>query len=227
MFSLHTYCFRKYVMTAVDDHVSNFTNYDSSMEFHFFNYTKKNLASLVHRKKLDKSIWLIYFHSTTKTINVVLEEFENILLNFDDDFIVALNQDDKIVLWELYRIGPMSPIQSNIIADWTAAEGLKITSICKWERRSNLLGYNFKITNLVDEYYTTKIEMDEIITGKYNLQGSLVDLLNLFANAMNFTYTYVPPPDNAWGSLQKDGSWNGMVNLVLKEVVDFCKYYLK
>ena len=116
------HCFRKYVLTAVDEHVSNVTNDGKSMEFHFFNYTKKNLASLVHHKKLDKSVWLIYFHSS-KTIKMVLEEFNNILLNFDDDFIVALNQDDKIVLWELYRIGPMSPIQSNIIADWTASEG--------------------------------------------------------------------------------------------------------
>ena len=195
------------------------------MEFHFFNYTKKNLASLVNRKRIDKSVWLIYFHSE-KTIKVVLEEFSNISLNFDDDFIVALNQDDKIVLWELYRIGPMSPIQSNIIADWTTSEGLNITSICKWERRSNLLGYNFKITTLVDEYYTTKIELDKI-TGEYNLQGSLVDLLNLFAKTMNFTYMYVPPPDNAWGSLQEDGSWNGMVGLVQKEIVDLCEYYLK
>ena len=68
--------------------------------------------------------------------------------------------------------------------------------------------------------------MDKI-TGEYNLQGSLVDLLNLFAKTMNFTYMYVPPPDNAWGSLQEDGSWNGMVSLVQKEIVDLCEYYLK
>ena len=44
---------------------------------------------------------------------------------------------------------------------------------------------------------------------EFNLQCSLVDLLNLSAKVMNFTYVCnVPPPDNAWESLQEDGSWN-------------------
>ena len=33
----------------------------------------------------------------------------------------------------------------------------------------------------------------------------------------------MPPPDNAWGSLQNDGTWNGMVGLAQREIVDFCK----
>ena len=36
--------------------------------------------------------------------------------------------------------------------------------------------------------------------------------MNLSAKVMNFTYVCnVPSPDNAWESLQEDGSWNGMV----------------
>ena len=38
---------------------------------------------------------------------------------------------------------------------------------------------------------------------------------------MNFTYTIEPPPDNAWGGLQEDGTWNGMVNLVQNNIKDF------
>ena len=37
---------------------------------------------------------------------------------------------------------------------------------------------------------------------------------------MNFTYTLEPPPDNSWGGLQDDGSWNGMMKLVQDEAVD-------
>ena len=37
---------------------------------------------------------------------------------------------------------------------------------------------------------------------------------------MNFTYTLTKPPDGAWGSIQPDGSWNGMVNLLAKQEID-------
>ena len=60
-------------------------------------------------------------------------------------------------------------------------------------------------------------------TGKYELVGSFPELLETLAATMNFTYTVEPPPDNAWGSLQNDGTWNGMVGLAQREIVDFCK----
>ena len=78
---------------------------------------------------------------------------------------------------------------------------------------------------MIEAPYTTKIELDSM-TGKYNLEGSFVDLLNLFSETLNFTYTYVPPPDGAWGVLQEDGTWNGMMNMVQNEDVDFCKYII-
>ena len=158
------------------------------------------------------------------TVQDIVNEFNNVSLNLDDDFIVALNQGSKeIVLWELYRIVPISPIQCINVGQWTASEGLNFTKINKRNRRSNLLGYNFRITTLVEPPYITKIELDSM-TGKYNLEGSFADLLNLYAETLNFTYTYVPPSDNAWGSLQENGSWNGMINLIQKEIVDIGKY---
>ena len=65
----------------------------------------------------------------------------------------------------------------------------------------------------------SKIELNPQ-TGKYNIEGSFAELLNLYAKTMNFTYTLEPPPDNAWGALQDDGSWNGMMKLVQEETVD-------
>ena len=37
---------------------------------------------------------------------------------------------------------------------------------------------------------------------------------------MNFSYTLIKPPDGNWGSIQPDGSWNGMVNLLAKQDID-------
>ena len=38
---------------------------------------------------------------------------------------------------------------------------------------------------------------------------------------MNFTYTLIKPPDGQWGAIQPDGTWNGMVNLLANQEIDF------
>ena len=37
---------------------------------------------------------------------------------------------------------------------------------------------------------------------------------------MNFTYTLIKPPDGQWGSIQPDGTWSGMVNLLANRDID-------
>ena len=60
-------------------------------------------------------------------------------------------------------------------------------------------------------------------TGKYEVFGSFPDLLDTLAYNMNFTYTIEPPADNKWGGQQPDGSWNGMMNQIVTEQIDFGK----
>ena len=37
---------------------------------------------------------------------------------------------------------------------------------------------------------------------------------------MNCTYTLIKPPDGQWGSIQADGTWSGMVNLLANQEID-------
>ena len=37
---------------------------------------------------------------------------------------------------------------------------------------------------------------------------------------MNFSYTLIKPPDGQWGSIQPDGTWSGMVNLLANRDID-------
>ncbi len=37
---------------------------------------------------------------------------------------------------------------------------------------------------------------------------------------MNFTYLLVKPPDLTWGALQINGSWNGMVGMLVRHDID-------
>ena len=83
-------------------------------------------------------------------------------------------------------------------------------------------GHHFKVQTLVETPYTISLDLNDQ-TAKYEVTGSFPDLLNSLANTMNFTYTIGPPPDNKWGGQQKDGSWNGMMDQVVKEEIDFGK----
>ncbi|XP_069182975.1 glutamate receptor ionotropic, delta-2-like [Procambarus clarkii] len=50
--------------------------------------------------------------------------------------------------------------------------------------------------------------------------GPMVNLLHTMATSLNFTYTFVRPPDGSWGTMRPDGSWSGMVGLVKEEKAD-------
>ena len=85
-----------------------------------------------------------------------------------------------------------------------------------------LQGHHFKVQTLVETPYTASLDLNDY-TGKFEVTGSFPDLLNSLANTMNFNYTIGPPPDNKWGGQQADGSWNGMMDQVVKEEIDFGK----
>ncbi|CAC5369272.1 GRID1 [Mytilus coruscus] len=48
--------------------------------------------------------------------------------------------------------------------------------------------------------------------------GFCIDILDQLALKFNFNYEIVSPSDNAYGSLEDDGTWNGMVGMVMRNV---------
>ena len=200
------------------------------MDFHFVPDPKQNLEHIMNcweqRKRTYKEKWLLLYEHYF-TIQDVLTSLKNATMDFDDDFIIGINKTslNHVELWELYRIGNGSPIQHINLGIWNSNSGLQLTKSKKWHRRRDLKGHHFKTTALVESPFISKLELNPS-TGKYDVVGSFVDLLDLYAKTMNFTYTLEPPPDNSWGGLQPDGSWNGMMYLVDNQIVDIGKYSL-
>ena len=61
------------------------------------------------------------------------------------------------------------------------------------------------------------------IDGEHNLidgQGMFVELIGIVSEAMNFTIDYYTPPDGRFGGRDPDGSWNGMVGMLVRKEVD-------
>ncbi|KAK8407845.1 hypothetical protein O3P69_002404 [Scylla paramamosain] len=56
--------------------------------------------------------------------------------------------------------------------------------------------------------------------GSITIEGAMANFFQILAISMNFTYRLVRPKDNTFGSLNEDGTWNGMVGLVNRGEVD-------
>ncbi|XP_071545445.1 probable glutamate receptor [Panulirus ornatus] len=52
-------------------------------------------------------------------------------------------------------------------------------------------------------------------------EGDQVDILDYLAKGLNFTYTFVQPPDKGSGRKLGNGSWSGVVGMVSREEADF------
>ncbi|XP_052069391.1 glutamate receptor-like [Mytilus californianus] len=56
---------------------------------------------------------------------------------------------------------------------------------------------------------------------KTTYSGLCIDILDQLALKFNFNYEIVSPADNAYGSVEDDGTWNGMVGMVMRKEADF------
>ncbi|XP_068214587.1 glutamate receptor ionotropic, delta-2-like [Palaemon carinicauda] len=51
--------------------------------------------------------------------------------------------------------------------------------------------------------------------------GPIIKLLKILASNVNFTYKIRQSPDGAWGFLFPNGTWNGIMGMVLRKEIDF------
>ncbi|XP_070175614.1 probable glutamate receptor [Littorina saxatilis] len=55
--------------------------------------------------------------------------------------------------------------------------------------------------------------------GQNKYSGFCVDLLDILADTLNFTYRFVTPPDGEWGD-KRDGNWTGLIGLLERKEAD-------
>ena len=112
-----------------------------------------------------------------------------------------------IKIKEHYNIGNQSQtIQS--IGRWQNSK-LFLTYQSLLERRKNLNGLQIRAETLSEYPYNF-----DVLDGK--ITGIIGDLWHgIIEPSLNFTTTISSPPDGNWGSVNEDGSWNGMVGGLL------------
>ena len=59
-------------------------------------------------------------------------------------------------------------------------------------------------------------------SGKSVIGGSgfFLEPLNILAKKLNFTLNFIPSHDGQWGALNRDGTWNGMIGMLINDKTD-------
>ncbi|XP_068205475.1 glutamate receptor ionotropic, delta-1-like [Palaemon carinicauda] len=62
--------------------------------------------------------------------------------------------------------------------------------------------------------------VDDNEDGSFTASGPLIDTVEVLAKSMNFTYSLVQPPDQEWGARMANGTWTGLVGMVMRNDAD-------
>ncbi|XP_069951463.1 glutamate receptor ionotropic, delta-2-like [Cherax quadricarinatus] len=119
---------------------------------------------------------------------------------------------------------PYSPQGARMlkIAFWTPQRGLVLTShLSLFPEKFSKFQSGASLVVVAEEYQPhAALKQGDGQGQPLSFTGPMINLLDLLAISLNFTYTFVRPPDGSWGTQQADGTWTGMVGIVKREEAD-------
>ncbi len=150
---------------------------------------------------------------------------EKLPLNLESNIITPKPcPNDTIELYEWYRVNG-GPLMKNKIVTWTQGELLFVDQRSKWERRNNFGGAMLKNGMRMKSPVTYDNEyilwhLQKMPKGNYQERGIMADVMQVLKNKLNFSTEIVFGPDDKYGALNPDGSWNGIVGELHKSQID-------
>jgi len=82
---------------------------------------------------------------------------------------------------------------------------------------------SFVINKFLLPFFLTRTQTKPFVMKKQDgsnisYEGYSIDLLNELATMLKFTYEIYPSPDGLFGAEMENGTWNGMIGELVKEV---------
>nr|XP_053632773.1 glutamate receptor-like [Cherax quadricarinatus] len=140
--------------------------------------------------------------------------------------LIIINNNTTTIKCNMYIHVPFSSQQTQPlrVASWTPLHGLLLTSHHslfpeKFSKFAN--GPNLLVASEGNPFSKMILTNDHKSPGrqKFDFTGPVPELVSYLAKALNFSYTYVRPPDGFFGTSLGNGSWSGMVGMVMREEV--------
>ncbi|TRY63126.1 hypothetical protein TCAL_11659 [Tigriopus californicus] len=172
-----------------------------------------NLRTLEHIPHTNSVLILM---DSPDNISYIEQLIGSISLRLDSNIFVAV-PNDGFALYEIYTVE--NRLIMDLYSQWTNFRFSWFPSYSKWERRSNLNGMNIKIAALPSRPY---LDLDCHNTSLNNctISGMYADVFFVLRDILNFTYQFVQPPDDTWGTSDSEGAYNGMLGQLQRQEID-------
>ena len=132
-------------------------------------------------------------------------------LRLDSNLYTFSPSGNNFELHEFYRV--KGQLNSGKLGKWQKDQGLQIDTPL-WERRMNLGGITLKATTLNWTFFASPPDTNGVS------HGLVPDVVGVLQTKLNFTTDWERPPDENWGSLMENGSFNGMIGVVQRREAD-------
>ena len=127
------------------------------------------------------------------------------------------NGGTTIDVHEMYAVNEKKIVRK--IGTWNSNKGLTIPTKNMWERRTSMEGSTIRVATINIPFYH-EISYDQSGTSIVGGGGFLLEPLNMLATKLNFTIKLMPSKDGKWGTTDNNGTWNGMIGMLIKEQAD-------
>ncbi|XP_069957605.1 probable glutamate receptor [Cherax quadricarinatus] len=175
--------------------------------------------------KLHILVWSTRLLIVTRSHIKELQDHQAILSK-TNSVLVVINEDTANARCSVYVYLPYSPrgVKPLQVASWTPHRGLVFTSsLPLFPDKFSKLFHGPKLLLTAEENIFNKIKTPSTKTStgsKVQFRGSGPQLVDYLSEALNFSYSYVRPPDGEGGIKLNNGSWSGMVGMVMRQEVD-------
>ncbi|PNF31731.1 hypothetical protein B7P43_G12192 [Cryptotermes secundus] len=157
--------------------------------------------------------WLL-FSNQSVTLESLLTD---VYIPFDCLFLVAReDQKGKVTLLEVYRVNRTTPLLSLQLALWSPKFGLMWNKKSFYERRNNMHGVTLKVS----AYQSPPLTELKHNVHKLEIGGMFGEVWYSLSRELNYTTDVHSPEDNAMGASSKNGTWNGIIRMLMDQVVD-------
>ena len=126
-----------------------------------------------------------------------------------DSQVFTFKKEEIVKIREVYKIDESMEQTVKEFGTWIDNE-LVFDNLPIFERRKDFEGYRFHGETMVEPPYIYG-DNEDLISGKQTVLGGIWgDVWHALEKTMNFSTKIVP--GDGWGSLNEDGTWNGIIN---------------
>ncbi|KAJ4445622.1 hypothetical protein ANN_12304 [Periplaneta americana] len=143
---------------------------------------KTNNSSLHQVSSFMGPVWLMFTDSMQQLHNLFL----NVYISLDTEFLLAHSDaNDRVTLYESYRIMTDTPYVWHVFGNWTAADGLSAPHLSVYDRRRNLQNSVFQAT-VTENPPMTVLEKNET---SLIINGFVGKVWSTMQQDLNFSYS--------------------------------------